>query len=147
MTPVVVDASVAVKWFVPEIHAQQAARLLDGRFELLAPDLIHPESANTIWKKVGRGEITADEGRQIVAALRDAPLEITPSAGFIAPAYEIAGRTGRTVYDALYVALAVARKCLFVTGDARLVAALAGGPLGSHVRTIDAWDAPPAKSK
>ena len=94
----------------------------------------------------GPRELTADEGRQIVAALRDAPVEITASAGLIAPAYEIAGRTGRTVYDALYVALAVARDCLFVTGDARLAAALAGGPLGSHVRTIDAWDAPPAQS-
>ena len=146
MTPVVVDASVAVKWFVPEIHAERAAGLLDGRYELLAPDLILPESTNAILKKVGRGELTADEGRQIIAALRDAPVETTPTAALMAPAYEIAGRTGRTVYDALYVALAVARECVFVTADARLAASLAGGPLGSHVRTIDTWDAPPAQS-
>lgn len=39
MSRYVVDASVAVKWFVPEIHTDASLRLLDGNHELLAPDL------------------------------------------------------------------------------------------------------------
>ena len=34
----VVDASVAVKWYVPEIHSARAERLLDQANELHAPD-------------------------------------------------------------------------------------------------------------
>ena len=139
MIPVVVDASVAVKWFVPEIHAGRAASLLGGRFQLLAPDLLLAEAANTIWKKAARGELSEAEARQLVTAICETPIEMTPSRDIVAPAYEIAIRFGRTVYDSLYVALAVARECLLVTGDAKLVGALAGGQLGRYVRDIATW--------
>jgi predicted nucleic acid-binding protein len=42
----VVDASVAVKWFVPEIHSAEALRLLSSDCELLAPDLLPSELGN-----------------------------------------------------------------------------------------------------
>jgi predicted nucleic acid-binding protein len=44
MIKLVVDASVAAKWYVPEIHSDAAVRLLDPEIVLLAPDLIIPES-------------------------------------------------------------------------------------------------------
>ena len=37
-TAYVVDASVAVKWFVPEIHSEHALLLLRKRFALQAPE-------------------------------------------------------------------------------------------------------------
>ena len=40
MSRVVVDASVAVKWFLPEIHSEAALRYLDGDYERVAPDLL-----------------------------------------------------------------------------------------------------------
>jgi predicted nucleic acid-binding protein len=58
MTKIVVDASVAIKWYVPEIHADAAVRILEGDFVLCAPDLIGAELANAIWKKVRRAEIS-----------------------------------------------------------------------------------------
>lgn len=48
MKKFVVDASVAIKWFVPEIHSDAAARLLDPEIYISAPDLIAPEFGNTI---------------------------------------------------------------------------------------------------
>jgi predicted nucleic acid-binding protein len=39
----------------------------------------------------------------------------------------------RTVYDCLYLALAVKTKSVMITGDKRLVSALADGPLAKHV--------------
>jgi predicted nucleic acid-binding protein len=52
---------------------------------------------------------------------------------------EIAAAYGRTVYDALYVALAVARDCVLVTADERLVAALARSPFARHVSALSRW--------
>jgi predicted nucleic acid-binding protein len=63
----VVDASVVVKWFVPEIHSDAARRLLVLPHEYLAPDLLFAETANTIWKKIRREELTAEAGQQLVA--------------------------------------------------------------------------------
>ena len=58
MKKVVVDASVAAKWFLPEIHSPAAERLLDPSIVLCAPDLIVPELGNIVWKKLRRNEIT-----------------------------------------------------------------------------------------
>ena len=56
MSAFVVDASVVVKWFVPEVHSDAARRLLTLSHEYFAPDLLFAETANTIWKKIRRGE-------------------------------------------------------------------------------------------
>ena len=52
-----VDASVVVKWFVPEALSDEARLLLGDRLSLHAPDLVLVEFANTIWKKVRRREL------------------------------------------------------------------------------------------
>ena len=131
-----VDASVAMKWFVPERLSAEAARLLDGSFELLAPDLLLPEFGNTLWKKVVRDEIAASEASEILAALARVPVTIIPSGALLDAALEIALATRRTVYDGLYVAAAVTRGCTLVTADDRLVRSLAKGPLAEFVRSL-----------
>ena len=138
MTTAVIDSSVAVKWFVPEVFSEEASRLLDGSWELLAPDLLFPECANTLGKKVGRGELTAAEARAVLAALQQVPLVTVSSSELVDAALEIAMTHQRSVYDSLYVALAVARECALVTADDRLVNALARGPLAGHVRPLSA---------
>jgi predicted nucleic acid-binding protein len=37
---IVVDASVAAKWFLPETGSEEATQLLSGANKLIAPDLI-----------------------------------------------------------------------------------------------------------
>lgn len=140
MTPVVVDSSVAMKWFVPEVLSDRALRLLDGNFELLAPDLLIPECGNVLWKKISRDQLGAEEGRAILHALGRAPIRIVGSPALIEAALEIAMVFRRSVYDALYVALAVARECVLVTADERLARALVAGPLGPNVRSLGDWD-------
>lgn len=60
MRKTVVDAGVAVKWFIPEIHAQSALNLLVADVVLMAPDLICAEVGNVFWKKHLRDEIAAE---------------------------------------------------------------------------------------
>ena len=136
MTDVVVDSSVALKWFVPEALSDEAAAFLDASFTLLTPDLLFAEFGNILWKKITRGEIQPDEARDVVAALERVPLLVVSSSRLLAAALEIAVAYRRTVYDALYIALAVDRDCTFVTADERLARALSGGPLSRHVRGL-----------
>jgi predicted nucleic acid-binding protein len=48
----VVDASVACKWFVEEDGSQAAEALLDSGSTLLAPDLLVPEVCNVAGSSI-----------------------------------------------------------------------------------------------
>ena len=50
--PYVIDASVAVKWYLAEVHQPEAIIVLDSDEILMAPDLLLSEVGNIIWKKV-----------------------------------------------------------------------------------------------
>jgi predicted nucleic acid-binding protein len=137
MRKVVVDASVAAKWFVPEIHSAAAERLLDPSIVLCAPDLIGPEIGNILWKKVRRGEITRAEAGEILGAFTSLPLEIRPSSALLPAALELAIEFDRSVYDSLYLALAVAEECALVTADAKFHAVLAVSPLAAYIHWVE----------
>jgi predicted nucleic acid-binding protein len=129
----VVDANVVAKWFVPERLSEEAVRLLDEGHELASPDLLWPELGSVLWKKARAGQLTAREAARIVQALDQFPVTVFPSRLVLEGALEIALATGRSVYDGVHLALAVALECPLVTADERLVHALAGGPLAPHV--------------
>ena len=137
MKKVVVDASVAVKWFVPEIHSAAAARVLDPDIALYAPDLIGPEFGNILWKKVRRDEIERTEADEIMNAFAKLPFEIRSSSLLLSAAFELAVSLDRTVYDSLYLALAVAEECVLVTADAKFHAAIVMTPFAAHVKWVE----------
>ncbi|MEA2694640.1 MAG: hypothetical protein QOJ16_4027 [Acidobacteriota bacterium] len=128
----VVDASVAVKWFVPEVHSEEALRLLSAGRELLAPDLLPAEFGNILWKKTRRGEIGVPKAVEILRALAEIPLHVSSSSRLLESAYLLAEKFQRTVYDSLYLALAILEECPMVTADLRLVHALAGTSLAGR---------------
>jgi hypothetical protein len=55
-----VDASVAVKWLLPEVHSDAALRILEHHRPLLVPDLLFAEVGNVLWKRVRRREATIE---------------------------------------------------------------------------------------
>ena len=136
MTRLVLDASVAVKLFFEEEHSGAAERCVQGASELLAPDLIWVETANVIRKRQRRGDISKEQAAAIAGHLLGLPLHIHPSADLIPDALELAMQFDRTVYDALYLALAVKSGCPMVSGDKRLANALAKTPLREHIAWI-----------
>ncbi len=125
MTQFVVDASVALKWLVPEEHAEQALTLNSPANNLAAPDLLFVEMANVVWKKCRRGEISSDEAERLVAVAMRAPVRTLDSASLLPAAMRLALAHNCTVYDSLYVALALREQCPLVTADRRLFNAIA----------------------
>lgn len=145
MTSVVVDASVAVKWFVPEIHSDAAAAWLDRGCELLAPDLIFAELGNIVWKKIGRRELDDEEGRAVLRGVRSVPFTVHPARDLLPLAFEIALGLRRTAYDSMYLALAVTEGSVFVTADRRFYETVAASVLAKQICWVEESAAPPSK--
>lgn len=127
MKRVIVDASVAAKWSLPEPYSDAAARLLTADFEICAPDLLWAEVGNIFWKKWRQGEVTAAEAGALLQDFRRFPVQTFSAEAITGIAWEIASTFSRSFYDSLYLALAVDRACPFVTADRRLYNALSGG--------------------
>lgn len=132
MNLVVVDASVAAKWFLAddkEALADQAFKLLDGydkgELEFVVPDLFYVQIANALWKAVRVGRVTPAAGEALFASLEQRVFTTVPSRVLIGAGYQIAAAYNRSVYDALYVALAMQIQSHLITADQRLANALA----------------------
>ncbi len=123
MTRFVVDASVAVKWFLPE----SALLLLRSGYNLLAPDLLWAEVGNILWKRWRRNELPQETAYAILRDLRRLPIQIRPCDELAETAWSIATLRDRSFYDSLYLALGAQEECSMVTADGKLYNAL-GGP-------------------
>lgn len=116
MSPLVVDASIAIKWVVEEVGTPEAL-LLRSHARLFAPDLLVPECANILWKKVRRKELSRDEALLAARLLQGAEIELVPTRPLLEAATRIALDLDHSAYDCLYLALAVAEGAVFVTAD------------------------------
>ena len=137
LSRVVVDASVAIKWFVPEICADAARRLLREGITLLAPDLIWAEAANALWRKWRDKELSAKAVQGILTDFRRYPLRIYSGESLYDVAWPVAQGSGRTFYDSLYLALALSDGCLLVTADLRFYNAVKDTPWGQHCLWVE----------
>jgi predicted nucleic acid-binding protein len=136
VTRYVVDASVAVKWFVPEVHSLEAAALLEPAHTLYAPDLLFAEVGNVVWKKTRRHELRPAEARVVLRGLAAVPFEVTPTRDLLTGALDLALHVGCTAYDAMYLALAIHHECRLVTADRRLRELVGRRSLARHVSVL-----------
>ncbi len=137
MSQYVVDASVAIKWYLPEVHDDAARRLLAGQKELLVPDLIFPEVGNILWKRVRAGQLTEEESQEVLNSFVDLNLTVVASSSLVLPALTIACQAQRTVYDSLYLALAIREQCVMVTADEKFSNAMKSTPLAAFVMWVE----------
>lgn len=138
MTELVVDASVAIKWVVEEPGSTAAIQLFEHK--LVAPDLLISECADTLWKKVRRGNLTSTGAEIAASALVRANVDLIPTRSLLPMCVTLAMELDHPAYDSIYLALAAKRGSRFITADERLVAAaqrLKSGPrvvlLGSKI--------------
>jgi predicted nucleic acid-binding protein len=132
VTPIVVDASVAVKWCLPahdEEFVPQAEEILasyrTGRELFLVPDLFWLEIGNALWKAVLKQKINPEMAGRNFRTICDLKIPTIPSFDLVPHALRLAVTHRRTVYDSVYVALALRAKANLITADERLANALA----------------------
>jgi predicted nucleic acid-binding protein len=127
---IVVDASVAVKWFVMEEDHLLALRLLEQDLPLVAPDLIFAETANVLWKKLQKGEVTETQSQRACRLLPGFLRGVVGSAALIVDALKLARRLNHSVYDCIYLACSQNQGTRLVTADQKFVAHIANAGLG-----------------
>jgi predicted nucleic acid-binding protein len=132
LTSLVLDASVAVKWLIPSAQEsltheslQLLKRHMDGGIRFVVPDVFWAEVGNVLWKGVRRKRWNQAAAKIALAEiikrnfLTFSSLELLPEALILALAYD------RSIYDCIYVALAIQFRTDVITADERLANALA----------------------
>src|SRR5580693_7112758 len=114
---IVVDASVALKWVLPEDDSDLADALLSER--LIAPPLWLIEGANALWRNVRMGKIGANDAALLFRELSSAPVTSAHADEDAANALDLAIRLSHPIYDCIYIVLAQRENTYVVTADRR----------------------------
>jgi predicted nucleic acid-binding protein len=124
---VVVDASVATKWHLPDEEHTDKARLLltrfaQGKAELVAPDYIRYEVPNaiTVATQGRKPRITQQQGQEAIEEFLSLHIRTLDSNDLVLSAYSLVHQYGCALYDGLYVALQNRLNLPFLTADRRL---------------------------
>jgi predicted nucleic acid-binding protein len=133
----VVDASVAIKWFIPEMHSEAAVQAKRLRRQLHVPAFLALELGNVIAKKIRKEELTRTDGKTILKELQHLPLQRHADDRLFPAAYELALDTRQSPYDCLYLALAEAVDGGLITADRKFYNALAGGSYGRRLVWVE----------
>lgn len=131
---IVVDASVALKWIFDESESATAIALRDE--DLLAPSLWLAEAANAVWRRARLGDITAEEAVAYFSELANAPVVLVAMEPHLQRALSLAVEIGHSIYDCVYLALALHHETHVVTADRRFVAAADRAGLADRVRRL-----------
>lgn len=118
---IVVDASVAVKWFLPEADSEQAEALLRGSDKIAAPELARVEVASAITRRVRLGELSAPLAAAACSAwqraLATGVVTLSPNEADLSWAIALAIELKHPLQDCLYLAAAARQQAPLVTGD------------------------------
>jgi predicted nucleic acid-binding protein len=116
---VVIDTSIVVKWYLPEDGSEEATRLREecerSGTAIMMPELVRAELANAMWS---HRNLKPDEKRWAVSHFLDMPFDIMPmEPELIRRALDLAFELDATIYDCIYLALAVLAGTRLITAD------------------------------
>ena len=123
MPSLIVDASVAVKWFFDESGSTEANELRRGEIEFAAPDLVVAEIGNAAWKRYLQKQISAAD---VIFTVRRAPAlfsSLVSVLQLMEPAMNLSMHLAHPIYDCFYLALAERENAPLITADEAMIAA------------------------
>jgi predicted nucleic acid-binding protein len=124
----VLDPSVAAKWFLADERSRPADAILDrirSGERIVAPALFRWEISNLLLSALRAGRIEVEETESALDALRDIPIYLDPPGDrfFTGSEMRLAQACGLSAYDAAYLASALTLDAELVTADAPLARA------------------------
>ena|ERR1700761_13952 len=131
----IIDASVALKWFITEADSDLADRLL-SRPGLTAPDVLKIEVGYVLTKRVRQRTLSLPQARDI---WRDLPgsIALADDAPLLDAAFDLSLGLGAAFYDCIYLALAVRDDDVVITADERFIQTVRSSPsLGRRVQSL-----------
>jgi predicted nucleic acid-binding protein len=137
---IVLDASVALKFLLPEAGSDAALRLLASRAVLVAPDIFPLELAAAVAKYHRRRLVTLEEARAVMAAVSRLAVDLYPWRPLLAPAFELSLLLRQGVYDCLYLVLAKQLSFPLATADRKMRQKAGQAGLGGHVHLLSDID-------
>lgn len=133
---IVVDASVALKWYWSEQDSEAALALLAADERLIAPDLITAELCNAAWRLIRLGQMHAAQMQILATGAPRAFAKLHEMAPLAPRAGAIALAIDHPAYDCFYLALSEAQDAPMVTADRKLVTRLAGTSFAARVHHL-----------
>jgi predicted nucleic acid-binding protein len=122
----VLDASVAVKWVLPEADSANALRLRDayrqGVHGLAAPDSFPVEVAHALTRAERKKLLLQSEATIKLADIFSTGPSLHAYLPLLPRAVELSSQQRTGVFDCLYVALAGREQCKVVSADQRMIA-------------------------
>lgn len=136
MNTPVIDACVAIKWFLPEENYKKAGEILSSQNRLLAPDLFQIEMDSIISKKVRQRLIETDDAYRIYEEIRNFPIQTIPYSLICKLALDLSVALPITQYDACYLAVAIEYDEKVISADMRFVRGMKGTPFEEYVEAL-----------
>lgn len=141
---VVIDASVATKWFVEEEFTEQALKIVDDYerrlIDLRSTQLLPFEVLNALRYNPEAGETEIEKAAEALARFK---IALYPLLGdFVAQCVRAALKYGLTIYDASYLSLGRLLNCDLYTADEKFIAKARGEKTVRHIRSYPGWREP-----
>jgi len=132
----VIDACVAIKWFIPENNFEKAGEILKTHNKMIAPDLFLIEFDSIVTKKVRQRLIESVDAFKMREVIRNLPFEIIPYTVISKVAFELSSSLPVTQYDACYLAAAIEFEQSVITADERFLNGMKNTPFESYVKPL-----------
>jgi predicted nucleic acid-binding protein len=118
---IVVDASAALRWFIPASPGGTVYPFPETDQPLVAPDLFIAEVRNTALVYHRKGELKLDQAKAMVATIDRLMAGYFPLSALTEIAWAMALEFDHSAYDCFYIALAKHIDSYLITADERML--------------------------
>ena len=120
----VLDCSVAAKWVLPEPGRAAALELFEryasGQVLLIAPDILLAEFASLVAKRNRRKQISAGQAHDAFSLMTKSAPKLFDTRPRLSRALDLSLQRQLSLWDCVYLALALEHDCPVLTADLRL---------------------------